>query len=496
MGLLDRMSSRRGGERKAWSQPPLWAVDGLHDSMFTTGLTSDRERIEPNFPAYIENAFKASPSVFAAIRFRMAVLSEARFQWRVFRKGRPGELFGSPELRLLEQPWPGGTTGDLLTRMEVVSSLAGNYFATVADEQGRLGNAARGTRRIVHMRPDWVSMVIDSKSGDPNALDARVVGYLYEPITSNANLPLSGTKPPAVLLMPDEVVHFAPIPDPAARFRGMSWLTPAVEEVRADKAATMHQGKFFTNGASPHLAITLSEAVSPEDFQRYVTAFKAAHEGVDKAGKTLFLAGGADVRPLSSNFREMDFRSLKQLSETRVAMAAGVHPTVLGMSEGLQGSSLNAGNFNSAARLTANTTLRPWWRNACASLQVLLKTPSESAELWYDDSAISFLYDDASDLADIRQKNAIALRQLLDAGYEPDAATEYLRTDDLGQLIGQHSGLFSVQLQPPGGYPTVPPDPDDADTGGRRTPRLPEPDPPSSAGNPRDGDGDGIYPET
>src|SRR5690606_39636040 len=102
----------------------------------------------------------------------------------------------------------------------------------------------------------------------------------------------------------------------------------------------------------------------------------------------------------SSNFREMDFRSLKQLSETRVAMAAGVHPTVLGMSEGLQGSSLNAGNFNSAARLTANTTLRPWWRNACASLQVLLKTPSEGAELWYDDSAISFLYDDASDLAD------------------------------------------------------------------------------------------------
>lgn len=450
MGLLDRMLSRRGGERKAWSQQPFWAADGLRDSLFSTGLTSDREKIEPNYPAFIENAFKASPPVFAAIRFRMAVLSEARFQWRQFKNGRPGELFGSPQLALLEQPWPNGTTGDLLARMEVTSSLAGNYFATVADDEGRLGKSARGQKRIVHMRPDWVSMIIDSKSGDPNALDARVVGFLYEPITSNANLPVAGTKQPAVLLMPDEVVHFAPIPDPAARFRGMSWLTPAIEEVRADKAATVHQEKFFSNGASPHLAITLSEAVSPDDFQRYVAAFKVAHEGVDKAGKTLFLAGGADVRPLSSNFREMDFRPLKQLSETRVAMAAGVHPTVVGMSEGLQGSSLNSGNFNAAARLTANTTLRPWWRNACASLQVLLKQPRPGAELWYDDSRISFLYDDATDLADIRQKNAIALRQLVDAGFEPDAATEYLRTDDLGRLIGNHSGLYSVQLQPPG----------------------------------------------
>lgn len=442
MGLLEKMAARRAGE-KAFTQPPSWALDGLTEPLWNVGLTPGKERIEPNYPSYIDKAFKASPAVFACIRFRMAVLSEARFQWRPFVKGRPGELFGSTELALLERPWPNGTTGDLLARMEVTSSLAGNYYATVADDEGRLGRSARGNRRIVHMRPDWVSLVINSASGDPYALDARVVGFLYEPRTTGV------VRPEPVTLLPEEVVHFAPIPDPSARFRGMSWLTPAVEEVRADKAATMHKGKFFTNGASPQLAITLSEAVSPDDFNRYVAAFKLAHTGAEKAYKTLFLAGGADVKPLSSDFRQMDFRPLQQLSETRVAMAAGVHPTVVGMSEGLQGSSLNAGNFNAAARLTANTTLRPWWRNACASLQTLLTEPSPGTELWYDDSRISFLYDDATDLAEIRAKNAVALRQLLDAGYEPDAAAEYLRTDDLGRLIGRHTGLFSVQLQPP-----------------------------------------------
>jgi hypothetical protein len=39
---------------------------------------------------------------------------------------------------------------------------------------------------------------------------------------------------------------------------------------------------------------------------------------------------------------------------------------------------------------------------------------------------------------------------LLDAGWEPDAAVKYLASDDLTLLVGKHSGLFSVQLQPPG----------------------------------------------
>lgn len=470
--LLERVAARRRTERKAWSQPPFWAADGLVDTVWNYGLNTGQERLGNDFPSYVEGAFKASPAVFACIRFRAAVLSEARFQWRRLVKGQPGELFGTTDLRLLEKPWSNGTTGDLLARMEILSSLSGNHYATVVDDQGVAGkSSAPETRRIVPMRPDWTTIVIDAPSGDPNGLDARLAGYLYEPMGMGSMY--SGTPAPsskATLLLPNEVSHFAPIPDPAARFRGMSWLTPAIEEVRTDKAATRHRKKFFEQGAVSGLAVTLSEAVGPDDFDRYVSKFKLAHQGTDNAWKTLFLAGGADVRPLSPDFRQMDFRPLQQLSETRVAMAAGVHPTVVGMSEGLQGSSLNAGNFAAAARLAANTTLRPWWRNASASLETLMPPPDPGVQLWYDTSDISFLYEDATDLAEIRVKNATALRQLIDAGYDPDAAAEYLRTDDLGRLLGRHSGLYSVQLQPPGASspPTVDAIPADiASTNGR-----------------------------
>ena len=49
--------------------------------------------------------------------------------------GRPGDLFGSRELEILERPWVGGTTGDLLSRMILDADFAGNsYTARVGSE--------------------------------------------------------------------------------------------------------------------------------------------------------------------------------------------------------------------------------------------------------------------------------------------------------------------------------------------------------------------------
>jgi len=441
VGLLEKISARR---EKAFTQPPFWAADGLGLPMWSTSLTANQEKIGNDFQSYVHDAYKSSGVVFACMLARQMIFSEARFQWRQYVSGRPGELFGSPELELLESPFPGGTTGELLARMEVTASLAGNYFATTADDDGNLGKAAQGKRRIVHMRPDWTTIVIDSASGNPNALDARVVGYMYEPVNN------SGPKLDPVVLLPDEVCHFSPLPDPAVRFRGMSWLTPIIEEIRADKAATHHKGRFFTNGATPNMAITMGPDVTPEKFTEYVAKFKEAHQGADKAYKTLFLAGGADVKPMSADFRQLDFKATQGAGETRIAAAAGMHPTVVGLAEGLSGSSLNAGNFQAAARLTANKTMRPLWRMAAASLQTLVTPPTAGASLWYDDRDIAFLHDDATDLAKIRFTDAQTLRQLVDGGYDPDSAVEFVATNDLNRLRGSHSGLLPVQLQPPG----------------------------------------------
>ncbi|MFF5445485.1 phage portal protein [Streptomyces sp. NPDC012888] len=424
----------------------------------------DRERIESDFEGYVEGAYKRNGPVFACMLARQMVFSEARLTWRQIRNGRPGDLFGTTDLGLLEAPWPGGTTGELLVRMIQDADLAGNFYATTADDQGRYGKAATGPgRRVVRMRPDWVTLVLRSASGDPYALDTKVVGYLYQPRPSSR---VAADLSDAVLLLPDEVCHFSPIPDPAARFRGMSWLTPVLREIQSDSAATAHKETVFRNAATPSMVVRFARETTPEAFDQFVSRFKASHQGVENAHKTLFLGGGADVTPLTFDFRQLEFSQTQGKGESRVASAAGVPPSWVGFSEGLQGSALNAGNFSAARRRFADGTIRPLWRQAAAALQVLVPPPS-GAQLWYDGRDIAFLREDRKDAAEIQRQQASTIRQLTDAGFKPDSVVRAVQAEDWTLLA--HTGLFSVQLQPPGTQQTAPPtapvDSDDAEEG-------------------------------
>ena len=430
---------------KAFTQPPFWELEQFrYPWLASTSLRGDREGIDNDFDGYVGAAYKADGVVFACLTTRQLVFSEARFQWRQLRGGRPGDLFGNDALALLENPWPGGTTGDLLTRMDADVVAAGNFYATTADDAGRLGGSATGAgRRVVRMRPDWVTLVISSRSQDPRSLDARVVGYVYQPP------PVGGRREDPVTLLPEEVAHYSPHPDPAAMYRGMSPLTPILTEIEADKAATVHKRQFFANGATPSLAIRFPEGQPPEVMDAFRERFNAAHQGAGNAYKTLFIGGGADPVVIGKDFQQMDLKATQGVSETRIAAALRVHPTIVGLSEGMQGSSLNAGNFASARRGFVDGWARPSWRMAAGSLASLVTAPGGS-HLWYDSRDIAFLRDDAKDEAETHGIDARTIRSLVDAGFNPDAVVDAVMARDLSRLKTKHSGLFSVQLQKPG----------------------------------------------
>ena len=88
--------------------------------------------------------YQGNRIVFSVILARLALFSEAQFKWRDLTSKK---LFGTAELSLLENPWPGGTTGELLARMEQDVSLAGNAFIRSTGD------------RLVRLRPDWVDII-------------------------------------------------------------------------------------------------------------------------------------------------------------------------------------------------------------------------------------------------------------------------------------------------------------------------------------------------
>jgi phage portal protein BeeE len=427
-------SSLRGAEKRFtfddWAQAKAFTFGGMSYPLggYTSSGTS--EEVESSFTGYVQGAYKANGVVFATILARLLLFTEARFQWQRLDAGRPGDLFGTPDLQILETPWPNGTTGELLARMEQDSSLGGNFYCV--REAGRL-------RRL---RPDWVSIILTAPPED--AVESDVAGYLYRP----GGL---GGKGQGHLYLPEEVCHWSPIPDPEAQYRGMSWVTPVIREIQADKAATLHKSRFFDNAATPNLAVSFKESVTKDQFDEFMQAMNAAHQGANNAYKTLYLGGGADVTVVGADLRQLDFKQTQGAGETRITAAGGVPAVIVGLSEGLQAATYS--NFSQARRKFGDHWARPQWRSAAAALSVLLR-PQPGARLWYDTRDIAFLREDQLDVAEIQAKKAITIRNLTDAGYTPLSVVAAVESEDFTLL--QHSGLFSVQLQPANSQPALP----------------------------------------
>ena len=424
--------------------------NGLNYPFIPSGtLGGKTEEIGSDFAGIIEGAYKANGIVFACMLTRLMVFSEARFQFRQIRNGRPGNLFGTPALKPLETPWMNATTGDLLTRMIQDADLAGNFFGVDASTLSRLRpdrTRAPQLSGIRRMRPDWVTIVSGSET-DPqhpaDALDAEIIAYFYHPNgISNDSDP--------IILRPDQVAHFAPIPDPAAHWRGMSWLTPVLREVMGDQAANTHKLRFFENGATPNLVVTVSDKVREDAFERWVSKMEKQHAGLANAYKTLYLGGGADAKVVGADLKQIEFAETQSAGEVRIAAAAGVPPVIAGLAKGLESSTYS--NYSQARRRFADGTMRPLWRNAAGSLASIVKVPTDS-ELWYDDRDIAFLREDEADAANIQQTQSISIKTLIDAGYTPESVVKAIQSGDFSQLA--HSGLVSVQLFEPGADPNA-----------------------------------------
>lgn len=386
--------------------------------------SSDVEEIENSFVSYVQRLYKSNGVVYATCLARQLLFSEARFQFQEMIGGRPGNLFASPELSILESPWPNGTTGELLRRMDQDATTAGNFYV------------AREGRRLRRLRPDWVSIVLTAPPDE--AVESDVAGYLYRPGG------MSSKVEPRVYL-PHEVTHWSPEPDPEAQYRGMSWLTPIIREIQSDAAATLHKKKFFDVGASPKLAVSFKESVTEQQFRTFMAAMREAHHGVDRAYEPLFLGGGADVTTVGSDLKQLDFKATQGAGETRITAAGGVPAVIVGLSEGLQAATYS--NYGQARRKFGDHWARPQWRSASAALATVVKTP-DTARLWYDDRDIAFLREDAKDQAEILSRQMLTIESGVRAGYTPESVRDAVVSGDLDRLI--HTGLFSVQLQPPG----------------------------------------------
>lgn len=401
-----------------------------------TGIGGNEEASSEDFEAMAGGIYKASAAVFAVHNFRRAVFSEARmcFQ-KINDDGRPGDLTDSPALDILRKPWKGGVTRDLLTKAIMYADLGGNAFM--------VRDSVNGQSQIKLLRPDWTMILM---SGDPKTMaDVEKVALVYKPGNTQ--------DPKAWKVYPFDgslgaVAHWAPIPDPQATYRGMSWFDPILREAQTDKAMSLTKLRYFQNGARPGLVASFDPSVQPEEAAEFQELFNRTKVGSENMYKPLFLGGGCSVTQFKLELD--DFEKISAVGELRIAAVGQVAPTLIGLTESMKGSALNDGNFQAAKDSFADGTMRPLWGSFSEAIAPLIDTP-DNQRTWYDDRDISFLRQDQQLVAQRKQTDASTINSLVQQGYQPDAAVNYVLDGDLKHLLGPgHTGLYSVQLTPPG----------------------------------------------
>ncbi len=414
------------------------------DMILAQTLVGTEMWIAPNFLSFVQRAYRESPIVFAIIMNRIQLFRQGRFQWRDRLNGRPGDMFGTKELAILEHPWPGANTATMLALAEAQNACAGNFFAY------------RDGDRLRVMRPDWTDIVLgslDDENVGPFDLNAELVAYVYQPRGF-------GSKEPPIVLAPEQVVHYMPTPDPEIPWRGMSWLSPIIAEISADKEMTKHKRAYLQGGATPNLGMVLDpqklNIKSPDDFEAWVKKFEELRSlrGGGNPYKIMFTVGGADPKVLGANLDQIDFAKVQGSGEVRIAAAGMVHPVIVGLEAGLHGSALNAGNFEAAFRQFANGTIRPLWETMAGALERVVPKPLDndgnarpSVELATDDRDIPALQEDAQKQSETFKTDAETASTLYMGGWDADSVIDAIVAKDMRLLKGKHSGLPSVQVQ-------------------------------------------------
>lgn len=237
-----------------------------------------------------------------------------------------------PALDVLNEPnaWDDGNT--FLRTWIASENIAGEFYAEIV--RSKAGTPAQ----LYPLRPDYLYPQYVSRNG-VEALDH----YLYR---------INGKE---VKFYPDDLLIYRRH-GLGSMFSGVSPLYVALNPVDADLASTEYIRAFFNNGGTPSGIITVKDRTLSEDQaaalqQKWVTRYG---RGGRMRGGPAVLDQSAEYQPTGSNLDELNSEILTQFDETRICMAFGVPPVLIGAYVGLK-------NVNQKASFKG--ALEEFWMN-------------------------------------------------------------------------------------------------------------------------------------
>ncbi len=285
-----------------------------------------------NYNNVNKEAYKKNALVYACVREIATSVADARFQVIVREAdGVISPVPDHPTQRILENPNPVMSPMEFWESLLTIEHIAGNaYVLKDLDEEN-----------LWILRPDWVRIV---------QLGGGRREYKYGPPGS------------IVTLSEDQVIHFPYGVDPQDIYGfGFSPLAPIWRDVSTDNSATDFFKVFFDNSAVPSGIIKVKRRLARQgEANRIRSQWSQRYTGPKGWHAPAVLDEDAEYQKIGLDLQELRMDSLRHVVESRLCMAFGVPPIIVGANVGLQRSTYS--NYKEAKASFWEETLAPMYR--------------------------------------------------------------------------------------------------------------------------------------
>lgn len=310
-------------------------------------------QIKRDFINLAKEAYGQNSIVYACLRLLSQSAAEPPLlAYRINEKHEKEPLdFNHPLMKLIRRPNDLQTESQFWEMTALHAALTGRAFWW--KQRGRLGQVIA----LWPLRPDRVAPIYagSDSGGMPNAIGAAMIisGWAYWPPGGQEPIPI-----------PVEDIFDVLYPDPAGETGGILEGIGAIQvlsrEVESDNEATNYVTALLQNSATPGIILRMKQSgVTPAQARDVKRNFRSQFGGANR-GTPGVIDAETDITQLGFNLSQLEFPTLRNVAESRIAAALGVPAILVGLQVGLM-SGIRA-TIAEQREYFAETTLSTIWR--------------------------------------------------------------------------------------------------------------------------------------
>ncbi len=305
---------------------------------------------DSNYRNYVQEGYKKNELVYACIREVATSASEPITKVVLTQDGTQYDIPDHPLNALLANPTPDMTGPEWWETILTLERIAGNAYIWKERNDNEFPIA------LWPLRPDWVRIRFRRDNLGQRAFFEYSPGGIWTPEHT-------------VPILPEDMIHIKHGVDPEdIHGYGQAPLRSALRNTDLDNNMTDYFKVFFDNAAVPFGILKVKGHV---ESQKLINRIRRRWQAQFGGGKKnwhapAILTDDTEYEQLGLDMEQLRIDALRDVPETRICMAFGVHPILVGAQSGLKQSTYT--NYREARSSFWEETLSPLFRKYAARL--------------------------------------------------------------------------------------------------------------------------------